>query len=78
MTSLAFMFGIAPLVAAEGAGANSRHSLGTAVLGGMICATSLSLLIVPVLYVVIKTMHKSLTAPPKREPNSPRTVAPKH
>jgi HAE1 family hydrophobic/amphiphilic exporter-1 len=53
MTSLAFIFGIAPLVVAEGAGANSRHSLGTAVLGGMIFSTSLSLLIVPVLYVII-------------------------
>jgi hydrophobic/amphiphilic exporter-1 (mainly G- bacteria), HAE1 family len=55
MTSLAFMFGIAPLVVAEGAGANSRHSLGTAVLGGMVFATSLSLLIVPVLYVLVNS-----------------------
>jgi hydrophobic/amphiphilic exporter-1 (mainly G- bacteria), HAE1 family len=53
MTSLAFISGIAPLIVAEGAGANSRHSLGTAVLGGMLFATSLNLLIVPVLYVII-------------------------
>jgi hydrophobic/amphiphilic exporter-1 (mainly G- bacteria), HAE1 family len=57
MTSFAFIFGIAPLIVAEGAGANSRHSLGTAVLGGMIFATSLNLLIVPVLYVIINTVR---------------------
>jgi HAE1 family hydrophobic/amphiphilic exporter-1 len=52
MTSLAFIFGIIPLAVAEGAGANSRHSLGTTVLGGMILSTILSLYVVPVLYLV--------------------------
>ena len=54
MTSLAFIFGILPLAVAEGAGANSRHSLGTTVLGGMILSTILSLYVVPVLYLVFK------------------------
>ncbi|HEY9678449.1 MAG TPA: multidrug efflux RND transporter permease subunit [Drouetiella sp.] len=53
MTSLAFIFGILPMAFAEGAGANSRHSLGTTVLGGMILSTILSLYVVPVLYLVL-------------------------
>jgi HAE1 family hydrophobic/amphiphilic exporter-1 len=56
MTSLAFIFGILPLTFAEGAGANSRHSLGTTVLGGMILSTILSLYIVPVLYLVFNAL----------------------
>lgn len=56
MTSLAFIFGILPLALAEGAGANSRHSLGTTVLGGMIVSTILSLYVVPVLYLVFNSM----------------------
>lgn len=50
MTSLAFIMGIMPLVFAHGAGAASRHSLGTAVCGGMIVSTILSLFLVPVVY----------------------------
>ena len=53
MTSLAFVFGILPLVFATGAGAASRHSLGTAVCGGMVVSTVLSLYIVPVIYLVV-------------------------
>lgn len=53
MTSLAFVFGILPLVFATGAGAASRHSLGTAVCGGMVVSTALSLYIVPVIYVTV-------------------------
>lgn len=56
MTSLAFIFGILPLALAEGAGANSRHSLGTTVLGGMILSTILSLYVVPVLYLVFNSL----------------------
>ncbi len=56
MTSLAFIFGILPLAIAEGAGANSRHSLGTTVMGGMIVSTILSLYVVPVLYLVFKSI----------------------
>ena len=56
MTSLAFIFGILPLAFAEGAGAHSRHSLGTTVLGGMVLSTLLSLFIVPVLYLILKSL----------------------
>ena len=57
MTSFAFILGIWPLVTAEGAGAPSRQSLGTAVFGGMIVSTLLSLFIVPILYIVINTIR---------------------
>jgi len=56
MTSLAFILGVFPLVIATGAGASSRQSLGTAVFGGMLAATILGVLFVPVLYVVIQRM----------------------
>jgi HAE1 family hydrophobic/amphiphilic exporter-1 len=61
MTSLAFIFGISPLVVAKGAGAASRHSLGTAVLGGMIVSSVLSLFVVPVLYIIIDSLRDKFT-----------------
>lgn len=60
MTSFAALLGFFPLVIASGAGANSRHSLGTAVFGGLFVSTFLSLLLVPVLYVVIKNLELQL------------------
>jgi hydrophobe/amphiphile efflux-1 (HAE1) family protein len=56
MTAFSFILGIVPLLIATGAGAASRRSLGTAVFGGMVAATCLSLVMVPVLYVVIQTL----------------------
>jgi HAE1 family hydrophobic/amphiphilic exporter-1 len=53
MTSFAFIFGIMPLVFATGAGAESRHSIGTAVVGGMLVSTLLNLFIIPLLYAII-------------------------
>ncbi|CAM2990383.1 multidrug efflux RND transporter permease subunit [Legionella worsleiensis] len=58
MTAFAFIFGVMPLTMATGAGAASRHSIGTTVLGGMLVATVLSLLVVPVFYVVIETLRE--------------------
>jgi HAE1 family hydrophobic/amphiphilic exporter-1 len=53
MTSIAFIFGIVPLVWATGAGAASRHSLGTAIFGGMIVSTALNLVVIPALYLIV-------------------------
>ncbi|MDP3560103.1 MAG: multidrug efflux RND transporter permease subunit [Legionellaceae bacterium] len=58
MTAFAFILGVLPLVTATGAGAASRHSIGTTVMGGMLLATILSLLMVPVFYVSIETMRE--------------------
>ena len=54
MTSLALILGVMPLVLASGAGQVARHSVGTAVAGGMIASTFLNLAFIPVLYVVVK------------------------
>ena len=62
MTSFAFILGVLPLVFATGAGAASRRSLGTAVFGGMLAATLLAVLIVPVLYVVIDRSSDTVKA----------------
>jgi HAE1 family hydrophobic/amphiphilic exporter-1 len=60
MTAFAALVGFFPLVVATGAGANARHSLGTAVFGGLLVATFLSLLVVPVLYIMIKSLEEGL------------------
>ena len=57
MTSIAFVLGVTPLVFASGAGSAARHSLGTAVFGGMILSTVLNLFITPVLYVFISGLE---------------------
>jgi multidrug efflux pump len=54
MTSIAFIFGVLPLALSTGAGANSRHAIGTGVMGGMIAATVLAVFLVPVFFVVVR------------------------
>jgi multidrug efflux pump subunit AcrB len=56
MTSIAFVLGVAPLAFASGAGAGARNSVGTSVMGGMIASTFLSVVFIPVLYVVLRTL----------------------
>lgn len=56
MTSLTFILGVLPLAMATGAGAGARNSVGTAVVGGMVASTFLSVIFIPVLYVVIRTL----------------------
>ncbi|MEN3294025.1 MAG: multidrug efflux pump, partial [Burkholderiales bacterium] len=58
MTSLAFILGVSPLVLAGGAGSASQRAIGTGVMGGMITATVLAVFLVPVFFVVIRTMFK--------------------
>jgi multidrug efflux pump subunit AcrB len=54
MTSMAFIFGMFPMVMASGAGAASRQSIGTGVLGGMLGATFLAIFFVPLFYALIR------------------------
>ncbi len=56
MTSMAFIFGMIPLVVARGAGASSRQSIGTGVMGGMLAATFLAIFFVPLFYVVTRRL----------------------
>ena len=66
MTSFAFILGVYPLVIASGAGGASRQALGTAVFGGMIAATFLAVLFVPVFYKVIQGSSERFF-PPKKD-----------
>ncbi|MFA6920665.1 MAG: efflux RND transporter permease subunit [Gallionella sp.] len=54
MTSIAFIAGVLPLAMSTGAGAQSRHAIGTGVMGGMIAATLLAVFLVPVFFVVVR------------------------
>jgi multidrug efflux pump len=56
MTSFCFMLGVLPLAISSGAGANARHAIGTGVIGGMIFATFIGILFIPIFYVVIRRM----------------------
>jgi multidrug efflux pump len=56
MTSLAFILGALPLVTSSGAGAASRHEIGTGVIGGMAFATIFGLLLIPVFYVTVRRL----------------------
>jgi HAE1 family hydrophobic/amphiphilic exporter-1 len=73
MTSFAFILGIVPLVVASGAGAASRHSLGTAILGGMIVSTILNLAIIPALYLIVARFDRRHEPAP---PAAPRRIVP--
>jgi multidrug efflux pump len=56
MTSLAFILGVSPLFFSTGAGANARHAIGTGVIGGMLFATFLGVLLIPVFYIVVRRL----------------------
>ncbi len=58
MTILSFVFGILPLAFATGAGAFTQISIGVGLLGGMLAATLVSTLLVPVLYVLLETLRE--------------------
>ncbi len=77
MTSFAFILGVLPLVLAQGAGRAGRISVGTTVFGGMIAATTLNLVFIPVLYVIVKSIApgraKTNTVPATTIPITPHT-----
>ena len=56
MTSAAFLLGVLPLLAADGAGASSQQSIGTGVVGGTLSATVLGVLMVPVFFVCVSLL----------------------
>lgn len=68
MTSIAFMFGVLPLAVSTGAGANSRHAIGTGVIGGMLAATALAVFLVPVFFVVVRRFFPGRA---RRHPDQP-------
>jgi HAE1 family hydrophobic/amphiphilic exporter-1/multidrug efflux pump len=68
MTSLAFILGVLPLAIAHGAGAGGQIAIGTAVIGGMVSATILAILFVPLFFALIARRSKT---PPRQEANDP-------
>jgi multidrug efflux pump len=57
MTSMAFVLGIVPLVFATGAGAAARRSMGTGVFGGMILATFVATIFIPLFFTWLSAKH---------------------
>jgi multidrug efflux pump len=70
MTSLAFILGVLPLVTTRGAGAGAQNAIGTGVMGGMISATFLAILFVPVFFLAVRRAF-----PVKRKEHAPEPVA---
>jgi multidrug efflux pump subunit AcrB len=58
MTSFAFIFGVYPLVVAQGAAEISRHSVGTPVFAGMIASSGIGLFVIPMLYVTFQSVRE--------------------
>ncbi|MEO5625353.1 MAG: multidrug efflux RND transporter permease subunit [Dokdonella sp.] len=56
MTSFCFILGVLPLAISSGAGANARHAIGTGVIGGMVFATFLGILFIPIFYVIVRRL----------------------
>jgi HAE1 family hydrophobic/amphiphilic exporter-1 len=70
MTSMAFFFGVLPLAIATGAGAGAMKAIGTAVTGGMLSATFIDLLYIPLLFVVVSRMFRV-----EKQPHAPNDGA---
>jgi multidrug efflux pump len=72
MTSMAFVLGVLPLALSHGAGAASQHAIGTGVIGGMLTATFVATLLIPMFYVVVSKLAARL----RRRPAAPAQSAP--
>jgi multidrug efflux pump len=67
MTSFAFVLGTVPLAIATGASANSRHSIGTGVIGGTLAATVIAIFFIPMFYWGLQTLSAKFSKSPKSE-----------
>jgi multidrug efflux pump len=67
MTSFAFIMGVLPMAISTGAGANARHAIGTSVIGGMVFATFIGLLLIPVFFVIVRRMLGDKLDEPSKE-----------
>ncbi|WP_081933854.1 efflux RND transporter permease subunit [Massilia sp. 9096] len=74
MTSMAFVLGVLPLAISRGAGAQSQHAIGTGVIGGMLAATFLATLMIPMFYIAVDKVlgrHKKDKKPGPQDKNDP-------
>jgi multidrug efflux pump subunit AcrB len=67
MTSMAFIFGVYPLVIAQGAAEISRRGVGTPVFAGMIAASAVGIFVIPMLYVTFQSIRERSSALFKRK-----------
>jgi HAE1 family hydrophobic/amphiphilic exporter-1 len=65
MTSLAFIFGLMPLMFASGVGAIGNRSIGTGAVGGMLVGTLFGVFVIPVLYIIFQTLQDKFSGKPK-------------
>ena len=70
MTSFAFILGLLPLVIAQGAGALTRHAVGTPVFGGMIAASVFGIFVIPLLYVTAQRLRERTRSEPNVQTNN--------
>ena len=68
MTSLAFILGVLPLAISRGAGSGAQNALGTGVIGGMLTATFLAVLYIPLFFVVVRSIFKGKQPDPDHQP----------
>lgn len=66
MTSLAFTIGVLPLAISSGAGAGSRHAIGTGVIGGMIVSTTIAIFFIPLFYSLLAHLNAKFTKKGKK------------
>jgi multidrug efflux pump subunit AcrB len=76
MTSFAFIVGVIPLMLTSGAGAASRHSLGSAVFGGMLVATGLGVFVIPSLFVLVERVIGATSRKRAEMSPAPLVIAP--
>jgi len=76
MTSLAFVFGMIPMFIATGPGSNSRHSVATGIIGGMLMASSIALFFVPMFFYLIRTCSEHFASAKDRAPKVLPGIAP--
>ena len=60
MTSLAFVFGLMPLLFSSGAGANGNRSIGASAIGGMLAGTLLGVFVIPILFIIFQTLQEKV------------------
>lgn len=65
MTSLAFVFGLMPLMFSTGAGANGNIAIGVGAIGGMLTGTLLGVFFIPILFVIFQGLQEKISGPPK-------------
>jgi multidrug efflux pump len=75
MTSLAFILGCVPLAIATGASANSRHSIGTGVIGGMLGATAIAVFFIPMFYYLLESLSSRSSGKHKPDQHAPAGAA---